>query len=109
MKNMKLALVILGLAVAAGCAGKRKILDAPMVSMTKYNSGDYQLKEMGPVSGKFCPDTMNDKGNMGLIDMSVMNAQKQSGADFISNVSVWAENSGCTSIEGTGMKIVRKK
>ncbi|NQZ01024.1 MAG: hypothetical protein HRT45_10210 [Bdellovibrionales bacterium] len=109
MKNFKLALVILGLAVAAGCATKRKLMDVPMVSMTKYNSGDYELKEMGPISGKFCADVTEDEGNMGLIDMSVMNAQKQSGADFISNVSVWAEAGGCTSIEGTGMKIVKSK
>jgi len=109
MKNLKLTLFVLGLVALAGCAGKRKLMDAPIVSMTKYNSGDYKLKEMGPVSGKFCPDVGKDEGSMGLIDLSVMNAQKQSGADFISNVSIWAENSGCTSIEGTGMKIVRSK
>lgn len=108
MKNLKLTLVVLGLAFAAGCATKVKLMDAPMVSMTKYNSGDYSLKTMGPISGKFCPDVQEDEGNMGLIDMAVMNAQKQSGADFISNVTVWAESGGCTSIEGTGMKVVKK-
>jgi hypothetical protein len=109
MKNLKLVLIAMGMVVAAGCATKAKLMDAPMVSMTKYNSGDYELKEMGPITGKFCPDVQEDEGNMGLIDMSVMNAQKQSGADFISNVSVWAEAGGCTSIEGTGMKIVKSK
>lgn len=103
---MRNVIAILGLVLLAGCAMKTKILDATAVSMTKGGLAEGEkLSETGPVSGKFCPDTWNDKGTFGIIDESVKHAQKEAGVDFILNASIWKDGS-CYTVEGTGAKVV---
>ena len=104
MKNTYL--LIAALALLAGCAMRTKILDAPAISMTQMNvpAGE-KLQETGPVTGKFCPDSMNDKGTIGLLDESVKAAQAQSGVDWILNASFYMEGN-CIDVEGTGAKLM---
>ncbi|MEO0336226.1 MAG: hypothetical protein AAF202_07520, partial [Pseudomonadota bacterium] len=73
MRSFKFTLVIVLLVFAAGCSGRAKLLEASMVSMTKYNSGDYELKETGPIKGKFCSDLDDEEVGAGLIDLAVLN------------------------------------
>ena len=63
------------------------------------------LVEIGEVESEYCPDTFNDKGQIGLLDEAIMGAQKKSGADFITNASFWRNEKGCISVNGTGKKI----
>jgi hypothetical protein len=104
MMNMR-TLAIGALLLLSACAMKQKVMDVAAVSMTKtyMNPGD-SLKEMGPVTGKYCADQWNDKGSIGLFDESVKAAQTQSGVDYILNASFWREGS-CMTVEGTGAKI----
>lgn len=106
MKKMVLIAVVFGGAVLSGCAAKVKVLDAAMVSMTRQSLGPSEtLAEKGNVSGMFCPDSFKDKGNQGLIDNAVRNAQEMNKVDFIGNVTVWRDGNGCVSIEGTGFTV----
>jgi hypothetical protein len=103
MKTLILVGLLLGV---TSCAHKVKILDASAVSMTHTSIEPHQnLVEIGEVESEFCPDTFGDKGQIGLLDEAVKNAQKKSGADFITNASFWRDNSGCISVNGTGKKI----
>jgi hypothetical protein len=58
------------------------------------------------VNAEFCqgddPITTTDR-NVGLIDEAVMKAQKQSGADYIADVTI-SQKGGCVMVEGTAMK-----
>lgn len=104
MMNMK-TLAIGGLLLLSACAMKTKVMDVAAVSMTKsYMNPGESLKEMGPVTGKYCADQWNDKGSIGLFDESVKAAQTQSGVDYILNASFWREGS-CMTVEGTGAKV----
>lgn len=91
---------------AASCAQHRvKVLDASAVSMTHTSvEANQNLVEIGDVEGEFCADSMNDKGSIGLIDMAVENAQKKTGADWITNASFW-RSGNCMVVTGTGKKI----
>jgi hypothetical protein len=104
MMNMR-TLAIGALLLLSACAMKQKVMDVAAVSMTKsYMNPGESLKEMGPVTGKYCADQWNDKGSIGLFDESVKAAQTQSGVDYILNASFWAEGS-CMTVEGTGAKV----
>jgi hypothetical protein len=105
MKNLILTIGTFAF-LLSGCAMRTKVLDAAAISMTRSNLNPGEtLKEAGPVNGKFCVDTWNDKGSIGLIDNAVTAAQKQSQVDFILSASFWQEG-GCIDVEGTGAKIV---
>lgn len=105
MKNLIIITFVASL-VTAGCAMKQKIMDASLVSMTQTAVPEgAQLKDTGPVSGKFCADMMSNRGSIGLFDESVKNAQSTSGVDFISNATFWNED-GCVTVEGTGQKLL---
>lgn len=95
-----------GLALTAGCAHRTKVLDAPAVSMTRTTlvPGE-SIRETGPVSGKFCADSMSDKGTIGLIDESVKAAQSAGQVDYVLNASFW-RSASCMEVEGTGGKVV---
>ena len=99
-------LLLLSLIALTGCATKVKILDASAVSMTHANvPANATLVETGDVSGQFCPDTFGDSGQVGLLDEAIKDAQKKSGADFITNAAFWRENGNCITISGTGQKL----
>jgi len=105
----KISLAIAGLALVSGCTMKQKIMDVAVVSMTRSSlPAGATLKETGDVSGKFCSDQFNDKGQIGLFDEAIKQAQKQSGTDFITNASFFSEGS-CVTVEGTGQKIAEEK
>lgn len=103
MKNLIIVAFLVG---ATSCAHKVKVLDASAVSMT-HNSieANQNLVEIGEVESEFCPDSFNDKGQIGLLDEAILNAQKKSGADWIMNASFWRDQRGCISVTGTGKKI----
>lgn len=104
MMNIRM-IAIGGMLLLSACAMKQKVMDVAAVSMTKaYIQPGESLKEMGPVTGKYCADQWNDKGSIGLFDESVKAAQTQSGVDYILNASFWREGS-CVIVEGTGAKV----
>jgi hypothetical protein len=103
---MKTLIVVALLVGVTSCAHKVKILDASAVSMTHSSLEPGQnLVEIGDVESEFCPDSWSDKGTIGLLDMAISNAQKKTGADWITNASFWRDQSGCISVSGTGKKI----
>jgi hypothetical protein len=102
MKTLILVALLVGV---TSCAHRVKIMDASAVSMTHSSMEPGQnLVEIGDVEGEFCPDSMNDKGSIGLIDMAVDNAQKKTGADWITNASFW-RSGNCMYVTGTGKKL----
>jgi hypothetical protein len=103
MKSLFIAVLLVGV---TSCAHKVKVLDASAVSMT-HNSieANQNLVEIGDVESEFCPDHFNDKGQIGLLDEAIKNAQQKSGADWIMNASFWRDGNGCISVTGTGKKI----
>jgi hypothetical protein len=90
----------------SGCQMKQKVMDASIVSMT-YTSlpADSKLADAGPVSGKFCSDSFNDKGSIGLFDEAVKSAQTTHKIDFITNATFWRDEHGCILLEGTGQRL----
>lgn len=103
MKNLIIIALLVG---ATSCAHKVKVLDASAVSMTHDSLKPGQtLVEIGDIESEFCPDSWNDKGDIGLLDRAITNAQTKSGADWITNASFWRDQSGCISVTGTGKKI----
>ncbi|MCB0391780.1 MAG: hypothetical protein KDD58_10830 [Bdellovibrionales bacterium] len=109
MRISNLIFAIIALAFLSGCAMKTKILDAGGVSMKHYHlKKGAQLKEIGEVTGEFCADTGNDKGEIGLMDEAINDAQSRSGADFITNATFYSTGK-CVMLEGTGHKILSKK
>jgi hypothetical protein len=58
------------------------------------------------VSAEYCqgddPITSNDR-NVGLIDEAVMKAQKQSGAEYLGDVTI-SQKGSCVMVEGVVMK-----
>lgn len=102
---MKAVGLILLVVFAAGCAMKTKILDTAAISTTHQSlKPGEKLEETGPVSGQFCMDMWNDKGQKGMLDETVKNAQAQHQVDFILNASLWREGQ-CLTIEGTGARV----
>lgn len=107
---MKTLIVVALLVGVTSCAHKVKILDASAVSMTHTSLEPKQkLQSIGDIEGEFCPDSMNDKGQIGLLDEAIMAAQKKSGADFITNATFYRNQSGCISVAGTAHKIIVTK
>lgn len=90
-----------------GCASRQTILTVPAVSMTHDSTPDgVHSSPAGHVEAEFCegddPLVSRDK-NVGLIDEVVMKAQKQSGATYISDVTI-SQKGDCVMVEGTAMK-----
>lgn len=105
MKKQLIAFAALSL-VLGGCAMRTKVLDTAAISMTKPSlAPGEKLKETGAVSGKFCADSFNDKGAIGLIDKCVEQAQTQNGVDWILNASFYSSGN-CMEVEGTGAKLM---
>jgi hypothetical protein len=103
----KISILMLGLALTAGCAMKQKVLDASVVSMTQTHMPDgSKLQEVGAVTGTFCADAMHDKGPMGLFDEAVKDTQTKNNIDFITNATFWRDEHGCILLEGTGQRLL---
>lgn len=103
---MRTLIIVALLVGVTSCAHKVKVLDASAVSMTHTSIEPGQnLVEIGEVESQFCPDSFNDKGQIGLLDEAITAAQKKSGADWIMNASFWRDQSGCISVTGTGKKV----
>ncbi len=91
---------------AVGCAQKQKLLDSPLVSMSRtYIPKGAMLKSKGNVRGQFCENMTGDKGSIGLFDEAIKKAQRTYKVDFISNAAFWQEGS-CVTVEGTGQILV---
>jgi len=105
---MKTATRLLGLLlVMSGCSARYAVLTVPAVSMTNpsFQSGAPGTAA-GHVESTYCPGddaiTSQDK-NVGLIDEAVMKAQKESGAAYLSDVTVYRDGR-CVVVEATAMK-----
>ncbi len=105
MKTLTLALGLLLL--VSGCASRHTILTVPAVSMTRTSSDASHAVQPGErVSAEYCrgddPITSEDP-NVGLIDEAVIKAQKQSGAAYLSDVTI-TQKGGCVTVDGIAMK-----
>ncbi len=97
--------VLLLLFVLSSCSVRQKIMDVSIVSMTQTHVPEGMKLSQGPtLESKFCPSS-EDKGNIGLFDQAVINAQKTNGVDFITSASFWHENN-CVILQGTGQKLI---
>ncbi|HKY34619.1 MAG TPA: hypothetical protein VJN18_01660 [Polyangiaceae bacterium] len=106
---MKLAFAVVGLLLAvSGCSARYAVLTVPAISMTNpsFQSGATGTPS-GHVESTYCrgddPITSKDK-NVGLVDEAVMKAQKESGAAYLTDVTVYRDGS-CVVVEGTAMKM----
>jgi len=106
---MKTAFNLIGLLlVMGGCSARYAVLTVPAISMTNpsFQSGAAGTP-IGHVESTYCrgddPITSQDK-NVGLVDEAVMKAQKQSGAAYLTDVTVYRDGS-CVIVEGTAMKV----
>ncbi len=102
MKALLLLVAVLG----TGCSAHYAVLTVPAVSMTEPSVEAGAAKPAGRVESKYCPGddpiSSHDR-NVGLIDEAVMKAQKQSGAAYLSDVTVYRDGR-CVVVEGTAMK-----
>lgn len=107
MKKINIISVLFLALIITSCAHRVKFLNVGGVSMTKYHLKNGQkTKELDEVEGKFCPDSFKQSGSFGLIDEAVKDAQKNSKADFLTNVTFYREGS-CVVAVGTPLKIVK--
>lgn len=95
------------LLLLSSCASRHTILTVPAVSMTRPSTAaSHQARPSEKVSAEYCkgddPITSEDI-NVGLVDEAVMKAQRESGAEYISDVTI-TEKGGCVMVEGTAMK-----
>ncbi len=104
---MKALLMLAGVLVATGCSAHYAVLTVPAVSMTEPSvAPGTAATPAGHVESKYCPgdDSLTSQDhNVGLIDEAVMKAQKQSGADYLTDVTVYRDGK-CVVVEGTAMK-----
>ena len=107
MKTLSIFSTIV-LSALAGCSARYAIMTAPAVSMTQpsFQPG-HQDTAGGHVDAEYCqgdePVSSKDR-NVGLIDEAVLKAQQQSKADYLSDVTIWADGD-CIAVEGTAMKV----
>ena len=106
MKTIIIAACAFGIG-AAGCASHYKILSVPAMSMTVPSTPPgTAATAAGRVEAEYCPgdDPIVSKDtNVGLIDEAVAKAQQQSGAKYLSDVTV-SRDGNCIYVEGTAMK-----
>ena len=103
---MKATVVLMALALGAfGCSARYTILTVPAVSMTN-SSFDHAGTAGSKVESKFCQGDdpiVSKDSNVGLIDEAVMKAQKESGATYLTDVTISRDGS-CMIVEATAMK-----
>jgi|GEM_PF-4326154 len=103
----KVCLSMIILVATSSCTMRQKIMDASLVSMTHTHipEGSY-LNAADPIESRFCPSG-EDRGNVGLFDQAIKNAQASHHVDYISNATFWSENN-CIILQGTGQKLISK-
>jgi len=106
MKTAALMLAAVGASFAlSACSARYAILTVPAISMTQSSFASKSAP--GPhVDATYCSgDTpiVSHDNNVGLIDEAVMKAQQQSGAAYLSDVTLYVDGK-CMSVEGTAMK-----
>jgi hypothetical protein len=88
-------------------ASRYTILTVPAISMTNASfEADYKPSKVGKVEAKYCngdPAIASHDSNIGLIDEAVAKAERQSGAQYLKDVTLSREG-GCVVVEGTAMK-----
>ena len=90
-----------------GCGSRpTRLVEAEWASMTKSNlPARANVTEVGRAEGKYCPTTFGS-GHHGLMDEALLNAQKNSGADYLQHaVFTLDRKNTCVSVEGTAFKI----
>ena len=107
---MKGSIVLLGAvaAFATGCSAHYKILSVPAMSMTvpSIPEGSAPATAAGRVTSQFCTGDdpiVSKDSNVGMIDEAVAKAQQQSGAKYLSDVTVSGDGN-CVYVEATAMK-----
>jgi hypothetical protein len=98
---------VFGLLFMNACATRQTILTVPAVSMTRPSvAPDHVVQPGNKVTAEYCqgddPITSND-ANVGLIDEAVMKAQRESGAEYIGDVTI-SQKGSCVMVEGVAMK-----
>jgi hypothetical protein len=101
------ALACVCAAFAMGCSAHYKILSVPAMSMTVPSvPPGTAATAAGRVQAQFCTGddpVVSKDSNVGMIDEAVAKAQQQSGAKYLSDVTVSGDGS-CVYVEGTAMK-----
>lgn len=98
---------VMALGLVSCATAKQKFLDASAVSMNHGSvPAGAKLKDVGPVTGSFCMDSFNDKGEFGLMDEAVKDANKKSGAEIITDATFYTQGS-CVTVEGHGHTVSR--
>jgi hypothetical protein len=94
-------------ACAMGCSAHYKILSVPAMSMTVPSvPPGSAATAAGRVQAQYCrgdDPVVSKDANVGLIDEAVAKAQQQSGAKYLSDVTVSGDGD-CVYVEGTAMK-----
>jgi hypothetical protein len=107
MKNAIVLASAVGVFVM-GCSAHYKILSVPAMSMTlpSIPDGSAPATAAGRVQSEFCTGDdpiVSKDSNVGMIDEAVAKAQQQSGAKYLSDVTVSGDGN-CVYVEGTAMK-----
>jgi hypothetical protein len=108
---MKTALLWAAAAAAAlattGCSNRYTILSVPAVSMTTPSLPEgSSVTPAGKVEAQYCQGDdpiVSKDNNVGLIDEAVAKAQQQSGAKYLSDVTI-QQDASCVYVDGTAMK-----
>jgi hypothetical protein len=106
MKN-SIALLAIAASFVMGCSAHYKILSVPAMSMTVPSvPAGTTATAAGKVESEFCSGddaVVSKDANVGMIDEAVAKAQQQSGAKYLSDVTISGDGK-CIYVEGTAMK-----
>jgi hypothetical protein len=93
-------------------ACSHKVLDAPLVSMTKRNlPKGAEIKSKGEIDAKYCAGEPAKKpvgSVIGLMDEATLRAQSVGGYDYIRNATFIVHNGffkTCMEVRGEGIKV----
>jgi hypothetical protein len=107
MKTTLVLLVGAVLPLTFGCAGRYTILSVPAVSMTTPSLPEgTKLQPAGRVQSQYCvgdDPVVSQDTNVGLIDEAVAKAQQQSGAQYLSDVTI-SQDASCVYVDAMAMK-----
>jgi hypothetical protein len=107
MKTTGLLLVGSVFALTAACGGRYTILSVPAVSMTTPSLPEgTKLQPAGRVQSQYCvgdDPVVSQDSNVGLIDEAVAKAQQQSGAQYLSDVTI-SQDASCVYVDAMAMK-----
>lgn len=93
--------------ILAGCESRTKIADIQAISMThEILAPGETLESRGPVSARYCVDTLRDRGSIGLLDEVTANVQSENNVDFITQATLSRVGGGCFELSGMGQVVV---